>query len=546
MLKKNLILVLICVFQTPLLSMNSSSYLISSTDSISPATTAKQLSTKEINNVELKDSSIEANSCFQVLEGRILNSKNNKPLTNSLLKLYLNGEKVQEATSKGNGIYNMKLLCNKTYELRISKAGFTEVTITFKTDTNSNTQIKKEFNLEETKCYQTISGTIKSAIDESVISGAFVSLLMGKENIKTVETLADGTYSFVLDCYKTYTIEVEQEHSFGNSILFNTSLVPEMVLVRHITLKEKLCKKTINGIVLNEQFNLPIRNAAVELSKDGTFEKSIPTNDAGKFTFNIPCNDVYTITVRKENYISKMRALETDANKKKTKNIKIKLKRTGCEQTIQGIVRNSHTNTPEAGVLLQLFNSDKLVETTTSAADGSYSFKATCLKSYKVTTTKRYFIDGTQYFVSGKTNNVVVKKLIKVSPILEFEEVREILMLKTDRKNLTFILNKDILTGPMIKELNRIVGIMEKYTYIRLEINIHTDSRGNDDLNMSLSKQRVENIIQYLISEGIESDRLSGDGYGESELLNGCSNGVKCKGFEHLQNRRVEFVVLAD
>jgi len=526
--------------------MNSSSYLISLTNSISTSSTTIQLSTKEINNVVLNDSSIKTNSCSQVLEGRILNSKNNTPLSNALFTLYLGGKKIQEVTSKKNGMYNLKLQCNKKYELKISKAGFTDLSITFESDLNSNKPINKEFNLNETKCHQTISGTIKSAKDESYISGAFVSLLINNEKVKTVETLADGTYSFVLDCYKTYTIEVEKEYYYGNSILFNTSLVPEMELKKDILLKEMLCTKTMVGIVLNKKNNSPIRNAEVELSKEGTLIKSVPTNNTGQFTFDIPCNTVYTVTVRKENYTKEMRSLKSNSNRKETGNIEIKLNRIGCEQTIQGIVINSHTNTPEPGVMLQLFKSDKLIETITSAADGSYSFKTMCFKSYKVTTNKKYFIDGSQYFVSGNTNNAVVKKLIKVSPIIEFVEVRGLLMLKTDPNNLTFVLNKEILTGAMVKELNRIVKVLEKYTYIRLEINIHTDSRGNDDLNMSLSKQRVQNVIQHLISEGIDSNRLSGDGYGETQLLNNCSNGVKCKNFEHQKNRRVEFIVLDD
>jgi len=513
-------------------------------DSIAPSKVKEQLSPKELKGLNIKDSNYDINSCFQVIEGRILNTKNNNPISNAKLKLILRGKVVQETFSQSDGSYTIKLLCNKTYDLRISKVGFTEARITFKSDIKTNTLIKKDFDLAEAQCYQTISGRIKSTKGNSLISGAFVSLLKNNKKIKTVETFEDGTYSFSLECYKTYTIEVEKEHYSGNTVMFNTSLVSEMALIKHIALKPILCTKTMSGTVLSKQDNFPIKNASVELSKDGTFIKNTKTNNAGYFSFDLPCNSVYTVSIRKDNYALAMRALETDNNKTVKGNIEIRLKRISCEQTVEGIVRNSHTNAPEQGVLLQLFNAGKLIKTITTTSDGSYSFNTACYKSYKVLTSKQFFIDGTQYFVSGSTNNAIVQKLIKVSPILDFVEVREILMLKVNPLNLTFILNKNELTSALIKELNKVAALMEKYPYIRLEINVHTDSRANDNLNMKLSKQRAEKIIEYLISRDISSDRLTGDGYGETQLLNHCSNGVKCKNYEHLKNRRIEFIVL--
>ena len=79
---------------------------------------------------------------------------------------------------------------------------------------------------------------------------------------------------------------------------------------------------------------------------------------------------------------------------------------------------------------------------------------------------------------------------------------------------------------------------------VSIEILSHTDSRGNDDYNMSLSQQRANSVVNYLVSKGISRSRLSAKGYGESRLTNRCSNGVDCAESEHQRNRRTEFRIL--
>lgn len=81
---------------------------------------------------------------------------------------------------------------------------------------------------------------------------------------------------------------------------------------------------------------------------------------------------------------------------------------------------------------------------------------------------------------------------------------------------------------------------------ISIEIMSHTDSRGNDDFNMSLSQQRANSVVNYLVSKGISRSRLSSKGYGESRLANRCANGVDCSENQHQQNRRTEFRVLSN
>lgn len=80
----------------------------------------------------------------------------------------------------------------------------------------------------------------------------------------------------------------------------------------------------------------------------------------------------------------------------------------------------------------------------------------------------------------------------------------------------------------------------------KVEIMSHTDSRGNDNYNLSLSQQRANSVVNYLASKGISRSRMIAKGYGETRLVNKCANGVECSEAQHQENRRTEFRIIGD
>ena len=60
---------------------------------------------------------------------------------------------------------------------------------------------------------------------------------------------------------------------------------------------------------------------------------------------------------------------------------------------------------------------------------------------------------------------------------------------------------------------------------------------------MTLSQKRAESAVNYIIAHGIDKERITAKGYGESQLINRCKNKVQCTEEEHQQNRRTEFKV---
>ena len=78
---------------------------------------------------------------------------------------------------------------------------------------------------------------------------------------------------------------------------------------------------------------------------------------------------------------------------------------------------------------------------------------------------------------------------------------------------------------------------------LKVEIRSHCDSRGSYGFNRALSKKRAKSAMNYLISHGIERNRLTSKGIGENEILNNCIDGVTCFEEQHQVNRRSEFIV---
>ena len=81
-------------------------------------------------------------------------------------------------------------------------------------------------------------------------------------------------------------------------------------------------------------------------------------------------------------------------------------------------------------------------------------------------------------------------------------------------------------------------GIMELIAIVNLR-------KQSEKYNNALSDRRAKSTRDWLIKAGIDASRLTAKGYGESQLVNHCADGVKCSELEHQANRRSEFVILS-
>lgn len=161
---------------------------------------------------------------------------------------------------------------------------------------------------------------------------------------------------------------------------------------------------------------------------------------------------------------------------------------------------------------------------------------------------------------AGKNYGIAVKKegylfhsenfdIPNTSAFQEVEKNIELKMLSVGTKivlrNIFFDLDKATLRSESTAELNRLIKLMNDVPTLNIELGGHTDSQGSDEHNQDLSERRAQAVVDYLTKSGISAARLKSAGYGETELVNGCKNGVKCTGEQHQENRRTEFKVLS-
>ena len=115
-----------------------------------------------------------------------------------------------------------------------------------------------------------------------------------------------------------------------------------------------------------------------------------------------------------------------------------------------------------------------------------------------------------------------------------------------DLEPIYFDLNKTNIRPDAEIELNKVLDALRRYPNLNIHIESHTDSRARDAYNLDLSNRRAQSTMVWLLKRGIASDRLTAMGYGESRLLNRCSNGVNCSEYEHELNRRSVFRIVAN
>ena len=111
-------------------------------------------------------------------------------------------------------------------------------------------------------------------------------------------------------------------------------------------------------------------------------------------------------------------------------------------------------------------------------------------------------------------------------------------------RHIYFDLDKSNIRPDARVELEKIVEVLTQNPSIKIEIGSHTDSRQSKAYNQALSQRRAKSTLDYLVKRGIAKTRLTAKGYGESQLVNQCADGVQCSEADHQLNRRSTFVIV--
>ena len=185
----------------------------------------------------------------------------------------------------------------------------------------------------------------------------------------------------------------------------------------------------------------------------------------------------------------------------------------------------------------------KKVNEVTTSENGLYEFDVNCDKEYFVRASKEAYETAEKSF--GPTNQSGASKLNielkrNIIPIEEGTDLAKVF----DISIIYFDLDKWNIRPDAALDLEKIIAVMKQYPTMVIDIRSHTDSRQTHKYNELLSDRRAKSTLEFMVKNGIERKRLTAKGYGETQLINNCSDGVPCSEADHQKNRRSEFIIV--
>jgi len=479
--------------------------------------------------------------CNQLLSGNITDSKTNLPLDQVSVSLFQNNKLVEKQTISKNSNFKFSINCKETYKLIAEKENYESAEITVVTDDKNKTETKKTLKLTPIECVQLLSGNITDSKTNLPLDQVIVSLFQNNQLVEKQTISKGANFKFSVNCKETYKLVAEKENYETAELSITTDDKNKAEIKKSLKLTPIECVQLLSGSVTDSKTNLALDQVSVSLFQNNKLVEKQTISKGSNFKFNLNCKETYKLVVEKENYETAELNISTDdKNKTETKKT-VKLTPIECVQLLSGIVTDSETNLPLPNAIVHIYRGKELLAKINLDDNATFNYKLECDMPYRFTVSLKNYHDLVYTLkTSNKTNENLSIKLEMESSV-EFVEVREQKMIKT--KTIYFDLDQSSIRLDAAIELNKVIAVLRKYPKLKIEIKSHTDSRAAADYNMKLTNDRAKKVIDYIISNGIDPSRVSGRGYGETQLLNNCAKGVKCSEAEHQLNRRTEFII---
>lgn len=224
---------------------------------------------------------------------------------------------------------------------------------------------------------------------------------------------------------------------------------------------------------------------------------------------------------------------------------------------VEGIASLKSSTMAIDGVEITLINlTDGDTARVTTGKDGKFKFNLLPSKSYVLNGKKEGYFNLSESFKTGaQREEKKINLKFEIDEIVETDSGKgsgipadgsETAAKTYDIGEVFYDFDKSDIRPDAKPTLNKIVKLLNDNPKINIEIQSHTDSRGTTAYNQGLSNRRAASVVNYLVANGISKNRLKSKGFGESQPVNKCVDGVECSKEEHQQNRRTEFIVLKD
>ncbi|MFS4493400.1 OmpA family protein [Maribacter sp. 2308TA10-17] len=215
-----------------------------------------------------------------------------------------------------------------------------------------------------------------------------------------------------------------------------------------------------------------------------------------------------------------------------------------CLKDIAGIVKDKKTGAilSNANVIVYDSKNEKISETI-SNTDGTFALEGRCNEgNYMVVGEKESYEKGAANFENK--NGSPVERIELLLSQVEQAPTGTNLAKYLKLEPIYFDFGRSFIRADARIILEKVLAYMRKYPSAKVDVRSHTDSRANNAYNIALSDRRAKSTITYLIKQGIDKSRITGRGYGETQLTNECDDNTSCSKEKHQRNRRSEFVVV--
>lgn len=277
-------------------------------------------------------------------------------------------------------------------------------------------------------------------------------------------------------------------------------------------------------------------------------DPDVKTDRNGEGVVQIEEDQKYVILVSKEGYTSKEHAF-TLKKDEPLRPLEVVLDPKNCIE-LTGTIRSTATSKQLVpGVLVRIINQcDNTEILTRTKFDGVFE---SCLEigcEYTIIAEKNGYEPQLTRIslekIRGRRSAEVEMSMAPMDEFSEKEPIRKGTVIVLE--NIYYDFNKSAIRKGAARELEGLVRLMETYQSMEIRLGAHTDCRGTDEYNLKLSEKRAESAKQFLITRGIEADRVKTLGYGETQPRNRCDcDIVECSETEHQYNRRTEVRIIS-
>ncbi|MEN3323481.1 OmpA family protein [Mariniflexile soesokkakense] len=215
---------------------------------------------------------------------------------------------------------------------------------------------------------------------------------------------------------------------------------------------------------------------------------------------------------------------------------------------VAGLVQDKNSKELLPGSLVTLFNdTGNVIQDSIVGSKADYLFKIEPNKKYKIRGTRKAYIPQDVEFSTDSQGEIQHNIYLTLESFADAEErvkQNEKGDVQVELDKIYFDFDNSKIRDDAAITLNVLVDLMKKYPSMEVEVSAHTDARGSDQYNLDLSKRRAASTLEYLVSQGIDRNRLKSIGYGEMQPLNECIKEGICEDEAYDINRRCEFTIL--